>query len=309
MMLGYMHQWVKDLGHKRRSIFERLTKKSVREHKNVLGPGETGVSRALVNPLGLPTLEDLKGRAPPRDARATVVGTHEGKPVFFSPEAYGKGGDASPVYAPSSAFSLPHTPSVADSEGSSQDQQDYQWTARLTREDSISQSTEDFYSTQRPASLPTTPNLPPGPPQSTEDFYGARPNSQRAVTTGHAPSQWGPSQTAQDFYSSPGPFSLQSQSSVPGPSQQSGDRVSKNPFFAQMNPPPQYNPRGMEFYAQNPQRDPQPAHSPSSPQPYISSEAASFYASPPPQPTDQQPRQAANQDDPLAELTASLRKF
>ena len=107
MMLGYMQQWVEDHGFKKKSVFERLTKKSVREQKNVLRQGETGVSQALVNPLGLPTLEDLMDKPPPRDVTATVVGTHEGKPVYFSPELYGKGGDSSPASRSSSAFSLP----------------------------------------------------------------------------------------------------------------------------------------------------------------------------------------------------------
>lgn len=321
MMLGYMHQWVEDHGHKRKSVFERLTKKSVREHKNVLRQGETGVSQALVNPLGLPTLEDLKKKSLPRGVTGTVVGTHEGKPVYFSPDIYGKGGDDPPVSGTSSAFSLPYAPSVADSGTSSQDQQGYQWTPGLTREveGSISQSAEDFYSAQRSTSLPTTPNLYsplPGPPQSTEDFYAARPNPQRSVTTGHTP-QWGPSQTAQDFYSIPGPSPPQFQSPVPGSPQQPGDQVYKNPFLRQMSSP-QPQSRGMESYAQNPQQDSQSQHNPYPPRsPYISSEAASFYALPPPQPTGQQPPanprlQAANQDeqtDPLAELTANLRKF
>jgi hypothetical protein len=222
MMLGYMHQWVEDHGLKKKSVFERLTKQSVREHKNVLRQGETGVSQALVNPLGLPRLEDLRSKLPPRGVRAAAVGTHEGKPVYFSPKLYGKGGDASPVSGSSSAFSSPYAPSVVDSEVSSQDQQGYQWTAGLTREveGSISQSTEDFYSVQRSTSLPTTPNIYsslPGPPQSTEDFYSARPNPQRSITTGHPPPQWGPSQTAQNFYSSPGPSPPQFQSPARDP--------------------------------------------------------------------------------------------
>ena len=324
MMLGYMHQWVEDLGLKKKSMFERLTKQSVREHKNVLRRGETGPSQALINPLRLPTLEDLKSKPPPRGVTATVVGTHEGKPVYFSPELYGKGGDASPVsgeIGSSSAFSLSYAPSVADSEALSRDQQGYQWTAGLTREveGSISQSTEDFYSAQRTTSLPTTSNFyspPPGSLQSTEDFYSARPDPRRAITTGHNPPQWRPSQAAQDFYSSPGSNSPQFQSPIPGPPQQPGDQVFKNPFFEQMSSP-QPQSRGTEFYAQNPQRGSQPPYNSHSPQsPYISPDAASFYASPSPQPVGPQspvnPNWQVAQDgqtDPLAELTASLRKF
>ena len=318
MMLGYMHEWVEDLGLRKKSVLERLTKQSVREHKNVLRQGETGVSQALVNPLGLPTVEDLKTKLPPRGVRASVVGTYQGKPVHFSPEAYGKGGDASPISrgtGSSAAFSLPYAPSIADSEASSQ-HQGFQWTTGLTREgeDSNSQSTEEFYSVQRSSSLPTTSNFyspPPGPPQSTGDFYSARPNPPQSIATGYIPPQWGPSQPAQDIYSSPGPNSSQFQSLVPGSPQQPYGQVSKNPFLRQMSSPP-HQTRGMEFYAQSPQQGPQPPYNPYSPQsPQMSPEAASFYASPPPQPPVI-PHQVVNQDgqpDPLAELTASLRKF
>lgn len=307
MMLGYMHQWVEDHGLKKKSMFERLTKQSVREHKNVLRRGETGVSQALVNPLGLPTLEYLKNRPPPRGVTATVVGTHEGKPVYFSPELYGKGGGAPPVSESSSAFSLSYAPSIADSEASSQDQKGYQWTPGLTceMESSISQSAEDFYSSQRSTSLPTTPNFYSpflGPPQSTEDFYSARPNSQRSITTGHTPPQWGPSQVAQGFYGSPGPNPPQFQSPVPESPQQPGDQVYTNPFVRQTSS----------------QQGSQSHYNPYFPQsPHISPETASFYRSPPSQPMGHQPPanphwEAANQEDqtdPLAELTANLRKF
>lgn len=328
MMLGYMHEWVEDLGLKKKSVFKRLTKESVREHKNVLRKGEAGVSQALVNPLGLPTLEDLKEKRPPRDVRASIVGTYQGKPVYFSPEAYGKGGDASPIsrgLGSSSSFSSPYSPSIADSEPSSRDQQVYQWTPGLSREreDSVSQSAEDFYSAQKSSSLPPTPSLyspPPGLPHSTEDFYSARPNPQRSVTTGYAPTQWGPSQSAQDFYSSPGPNSPQFLGPVPGPSQQPGEQLSRNPFLRQTSSPSQSQSPGMDFYAQNPQQGSQSPYNPYSPQsPQMSPEAASFYGSTPlqsPQPiSESQPPvipQVVNQDDqtdPLAELTASLRRF
>jgi len=329
MMLGYMHEWAEGLGLRQKSVFKRLTKQSVREHKNTLLQGETGVSRALVNPLGLPTVEDLQSKPPPPGVRASVAGTYQGKPVYFSPEVYGKGGDekgrdASPVsrgIGSSSAFPLPYAPYIADSKASSQDQ-GYRWTASLTREGEgfISQSTQEFYSVQKSNSLPTTSNFyspPPGPPPSTEDFYSARSNPQRSITTGYTPSppQWGPSQSAQDFYSSPGPNSPgQFQSSVPGPPQQPYGQVSTNPFLRQMSSPPQHQSRGMEFYTQSPQQGPQSPGNPYSPQsPQVSPEAASFYASPPPQPPAiGVPHQVVNQDgqpDPLADLTASLRKF
>jgi len=331
-MLGYMHQWVEGLGVNKKSKLERLTKQSVREHKNVLRRGETGVSQALVNPLGLPTLEDLTSKQPPPGARASVVGKHQGKPVYFSPEVYGKGGDASPVTRgarSSSSFSSPYPTSIADSEISSQDQQGYQWTPGLPREgeSSISQSTEDFYSVERSTSLPTTSNFygpPPGPPQSTDDFYSARPNSQRSVTTGSTPLQWGASQSAQDFYGSPEQNPPLFQSPVPGLPQHPGDQASKNPFLRQMSSPPQPQSCGVDSYAQSPSQGSQPPYNPRPPQiPQMSSEAALFYASPSPQPpqpvshpTGEQPRaaipQVVNQEgqtDPLAELTASLRKF
>jgi len=319
MMLGYMHQWVEDLGLKKKSIFKRLTKESVREHKNVLRGGETGVSQALVNPLGLPTLRDLARKPPPPGVRASVVGTHEGKPVYFSPEAYGKGGDASPVSSgvgSSPVFSPPYPSSIADSEASSQDQQGYQWTPGLPRggEGSTSQSTEDFYSAQRSSSLTTTSGFyspPPGPPGSTGDFYSAKPDPQRSVTTGYTPPQWGPSQAAKDFYSSPLPSPPQFQSPAPGSPQQPGDQVAKNPSLRQVGSPPLPQPRGMDFYAQSPPQGSQPPYNQYPPQiPQMSSEAASFYASSPPQPAGVP--QVANQDgqtDPLAELTTRLRKF
>jgi len=326
-MLGYMHQWVEALGVHKRSTFERLTKQSVREHKNVLRRGETGASRALVNPLGLPTLEDLTSKlAPPPGVEANIVGTHEGKPVYFSADVYGKGGDTSPASkgsGPSSSFASPYSPSIADSEASSRDQQGYQWTPGLPREreDSISESTEDFYSAYGSDSSPATSSFyspPPGPPQSTEDFYSARPDPQRSIPVGYTPLQRGSSQSTKDLYSSPGPTQPQFQSPVPGPPQPS-DQVSKNPFLRQTSSPPQLQSRGMDFYSQNPPQDSHPPYNPYPPQiPQISPEAASFYALPPPlppqpvsKPLGQQSR-VVNQDDqtdPLAELTASLRKF
>ena len=330
-MLGYMHQWVENLGVHKRSIFERLTKQSVREHKNVLRRGETGVSRALVNPLGLPTLEDLTSTSPPPPGvKANIVGTHEGKPVYFSADAYGKGGDTSPVsrgVGTSSSFASSYSPSIADSETSSKDQQDYQWTPGLPREreGSISESTEDFYSAYGSDSSPATSGFyspPPNPPQSTEDFYSARPDPHRSVSTGYIPPERGPSQSAMDFYSSPGPNSPPFQSPVPGPPQ-SGNQASRNPFLRQMSSPSQPQSRGMDYYSQSPPQGSYPPYNPYSPQiPQISPEAASFYASPSPQPPQpvskpmgQRPPaipRMANQDDqtdPLAELTASLRKF
>lgn len=331
MMLGYMHQWVEGLGLKKRSMLERLTKGSVREHKNVLRRGETGVSKALVNPLGLPTLEDLKSElSPPPDDAANLVGKHQGKRIYFSADAYGKGGDASPASRgidPSSPFSSMYSPSIADSEASSQDQQGYQWTSGLPREGkgSISGSTEDFYSAQKSGSSPATPDFyspPPDPPQSAEDFYSARPNPQRSVTEGHT--ALGPSQAAQDFYGSPGPDSPPFQSPIQGPPRP-GDQPSRNPFHRQMSSPPQLQTRGMDPYTQNPLQGSrsQPPHNPYPSQtPQISPEAASFYGSPPIQPSQpasrprgkrsHAPPQGSDQDgqnDPLAELTASLRKF
>ena len=319
-MLGYMHQWVEAFGVNKRSIFERLTKRSVREHKNVLRKGETGVSRALVNPLGLPTLEDLTSKlAPAPDVGASVVGTHEGKPVYFSPDAYGKGGDTSPVWrgvGASPSFASPYSPSITDSEASSKDQQGYRWTPGLPREKegSISESTEDFYSVYGSDSSPATSGFyspPHGPPQSTEDFYSAKLDPQR-----------GTPQSAKDFYSSPGPNPSQFQSPVPGPPQPD-HQASKNPFLRQMSSPPQLQPRGMDFYSKNPPQGSHPPYNPYPPQiPQISPEAASFYASPPPQapqpvskPMGRQPPAIPrvidqdSQTDPLAELTASLRKF
>ena len=334
-MLGYMHQWVEGLGFKKRSKLGRLTKQSVREHKNVLRQGEGGVSQALVNPLGLPTLEDLKDMAtsPPPSVGASIVGTHEGKPIYFSADAYGKGGDISPVprgiYSPPSTSSS-YSPSITDSEVSSQEQQVYQWTPGLPREggDSVSQSTADFCSVQRSNSSSATSSFyspPLDPPQSTEDFYNARPNLQRSVTTGYTPPQGGFSQPAQSFYSSPGSNPLQFQSPVLGSPQQPGDHASKNPFYRQMSAPsrPQSQSHGMDFYARSPPQGPQPPYNPHPPQiQQMSSEAASFYASPPlqslqpvSQPRGQKPpaiQQVANQDgqtDPLVELAASLRKF
>ena len=329
-MLGYMHQWVEDLGVKKRSKLERLTKQSVREHKNILRQGETGVSQALINPLGLPTLEDLASKvtSPSPSVGASVVGTHQGKPVYFNPGAYGKG-DTPPISrgADSSSFSSLYSPSIADSEASSQDRQGYQWTPGVPHEgrNSITQSIEDFYSAQRSNSSPATSSFyssPPDPSESTEDFYSSRPDPQRSITTGYTPSQRGPSQSAQDFYSSPKPNPPQFQSPVPGSPQQSGDRTSKNPFYRQMASPPQPQSRGMEFYAQSPPQGSQPPYNPYPPQiPQMSAEAASFYGSPPPQPPPPvfQPRgqqpgasQVSDQDgrsDPLAELAASIRKF
>ena len=332
-MLGYMHQWVEGLGVKKRSKLERLTKQSVREHKNVLRGGETGVSQALVNPLGLPTLEDLTSMvAPPSPSvGASIVGTHQGKPVYFNAGAYGKGGDTSPVSRvtdSSSSYSSSYSPSIVDSEASSQDQQGYQWTPGVPREggDPIPRSTEDFYSSQRSNSSPATSNFyssPPDLPESTEDFYSARPDPRRSVTTGYIPPQRGPSQSAHDFYSSPGPNPPQFQSLAPGSPQQPGDRASNNPFHRQMHSQPQPQSRGMDFYAQNPPQGSQPVYNPHPSQmPRMSSEAASFYTSPSPQPPQhvsqpggRQPPAVPRVDDqdgqtdPLAELTASLRKF
>ncbi|KAF9781333.1 heterokaryon incompatibility Het-C, partial [Thelephora terrestris] len=45
-MLGYMHEWVEDFGHKKKSVLKRLTKESVRENKNILRKGETGPAQA-----------------------------------------------------------------------------------------------------------------------------------------------------------------------------------------------------------------------------------------------------------------------
>ena len=331
-MLGYMHQWVENLGVNKRSIFERLTKQSVREHKNVLRQGEMGVSRALVNPLGLPTLEDLTSKLPPPPGvRASVVGTHEGKPVYFSADVYGKGGDTSPVsrgIGTSPSFASSYSPSIADSEASSKDQQDYQWTPGLPREKegSISESTEDFYSAYGSDSSPATSGFyspPPDPPRSTEDFYSARPGPHRAVSAGHIPQERGPSRSAMDFYSSPGPNPPPFQGPAPGPPHP-GNQTSENPFLPQTSSPSQPQSRGMDFYSQSPPQSPYPPYNPYPPQiPQISPEAASFYASPPPQPPQPVskpmgqraaaiPRSVGGRDDqtdPLAELTASLRKF
>ena len=314
MMLGYMHEWVEDFGHKKKSVLKRLTKESVKEHKNVLRKGESGVSQALVNPLGLPTLEDLKPKQPPRSVKSAVAGTYGGKPIYFSREMYGKGGDTSPVTGgmeSPSPYASPYSPPSVGSEASSQDQQHYMWTAGLSREGEsfASGSTEDFYSAEKSSSLPAY-GPPPGPPQSTEAFYSARPDPRRSVTEGYAPPQWGPSRAAQDFYSSPGPTPPQSQSPALGPPQQPGGQASRNPFLRQMNSP-QPQSRGMDFYAQGSQQSPKLSYNPYPPQnPQISSEAASFYASPPPQPPQHGSRsEKEGQTDPLAELSASLRKF
>ena len=285
-MLGYMHEWVEEFGHKKKSVLRRLTKESVREHKNVLRQGETGPSQALVNPLGLPTLKDLRVKLPPRGARSDVVGTHEGKPVYFSPEMYGKGGDSSPA-TKGSPYASPYAPSSAGSETSYQDQQRYMWTPGVSHdgEGSIPEPTEDSYSAERSNSLPAAPNVyspPPGPPQSTEDFYSARPNPRQTVAEGHASPQWGPSKAARDFYSSPGPASLE------------------------MGSPQRPYSRGMDLYAQELHQGSQPSYNPYLPHtPQISPEAASFYASP--QPASRPGKE--DQADPMAELTASLRKF
>jgi hypothetical protein len=334
MMLGYMHQWVEGLGVKKRSTLERLTKRSVRDHKNVLRRGESGVSQALVNPLGLPTLEDLTSKLspPPPGVNASIVGTHQGKPVYFSADAYGKGRDDSPVSrgsGSSSLFSPSYAPSIADSKASSEYYEGYQWTPGLSREreGSMSESTEDFYSAQASDPSPATSSFyspSPDPPQSTEDFYSARPNLQRSVTTGYIPPQQGPSQSAQDFYSSPGTNQLQFQSPVLETPQPTDVQPPKNPFLRQMSSPVQPQSRGMEFYAQGPLQGRNPQYNSHPPQmPQMSSEAASFYGSPspqPPQPVSQLtgrhplslPQETVDQDgqtDPLAELTASLRKF
>jgi hypothetical protein len=310
-----MHEWVQDFGHKKKSVLHRLTKESVREHKNVLRQGETGVSQALVNPLGLPTLEDVKLKHPPRGVRSSVVGKHEGKSVYFSPDMYGKGGDVSPVpsgVGSPSSYASPYSPPSADSEvSSSQDLQRYAWTPGLSREGegSVPASTEDFYTAARSNSLPPV-TLLPDTPQSTGDFCSATPDPRRSVTEGYAVSpQWGPSREAQDFYGSPGPISPQFKSPLPGSPQQPGDQASRNPFPQQPKPPSQPQSRGMNFYTQSPQQSPQsPYNFQYTPTPQISPGAALFYASPPPQHFVSQPGKDG-QGDPLAELTANLRKL
>lgn len=311
MMLGYMHEWVEDFGHKKKSVLKRLTKEAVREHKNVLREGETGVSQALVNPLGLPTLEDLKIKRPPREGNSTVVGMHEGKPIYFNPRMYGKGGDASPVtkgVGSPPSYASSYTPSNADSEASSQDRQRYMWNPGLSREgvNFTSGSTEDFYSAERSSSLPAKSYSPPsgpppgrplGPPQTTEAFRSTRPDP-----------QWGPSQTARDFYSSLGPTTPALQNP---PLQQPRSQVTQNPFLRQMSSPPQLQSLGMGSYSWDSQQGSRFLYNPYPPRaPQISPGAASFYASPPPQPPqlDSQPGQEG-ETDPLAELTANLRRF
>ena len=278
MMLGYMHEWIEEFGHKKKSVLERLTKESVREHMNVLQQGEAGVSEALQNPLGLPKLEDLKEKLPPRDVRSSsVVGTYQGKPIYFSPEMYGRSGSSytSPVatgttpqssYAPpQSTYAPPQPPSRSDSEFSvsSQDQQAYMWSAGLAGEtvSFVSQSTEDFYSSGKSSSLPVTTNpfsLSPGLVQSAEDFYNAGPDPQRPVTAGYSPPQLGVSQSAQEFYSFPEPAPFHPHDQVQGSSQQPDDKASKNPFIRRMGMSPQHQPLGMDFNAQGSQQGPQP---------------------------------------------------
>lgn len=309
MMLGYMHEWVEDFGHKKKSMLKRLTKESVREHKNVLREGETGVSQALANPLGLPTLENLKKKQPPRGVNSNVVGTHGGKPIYFSPEGYGKGGDAAHftegIESPS-LYAPPYSPSNADSEASSKDQQRYMWSPGLSREGErfVYDSTEDFCSGSY--------DPPPGPPpQFNNAPYSARPDPRRSVTEGHAPPRWGPSQVAQDFYNSPGPAPPLFQSPIPGNLQRPGNQTPQNLFLRQLSSPLPPQSRGVDLYTQGSQESSQLSYTPYPPQiPQISPEAASFYSSLPPQPLQPGSRsEEESQTDPLAELTANLRKF
>ena len=318
MMLGYMHEWVEGFGQKKKSVLRRLTKESVKEHKNVLREGETGVSQALANPLGLPTLDDLKTKRPPRGVNSIVVGTHEGKPIYFSPGIYGKGGDAPFVtreIGTSSSYASPYSPSSVDSEASSQVKQRYMWTPGFSGEGEhlVSKSTDGFYSAERSISLPVTLgpySPPPGRPQPTEALHSGRPDPRRSVTTErYAPPRWGPSQAAQDFYSSPGPTPLPFQSPVLEPLQQPGDQAPRKSFLPQGSSP-QTQSSGIDFYPQNSQRGSQLSYNPYSPRtPQIFPEAASFDASPPPQPPYIGSPEPEGQVDPLAEMTANLRKF
>ena len=289
MMLGYMHKWVEDFGHKKKSVLDRLTKESVREHKNVLREGETGVSQALVNPFRLPTLEDLTTKRSPGSVNSAAVGAHEGSPIY-----YGKRSDRSHDMRETGSpppYASPYPPSSVDSEASSQDQQRYMWTPGSSREGEhcVSDSTKDFYSFERSSSLPTTskPYDPPlGPPLSTKVSCSATSDQKRSVTEGYAPQRLGLSQATQNFYSSPGPTPRQ------------------------MSSQPQSH--GMDFYAQGSQHGSYLQYDSHSPQtPHISREAASFYPSSPPQiPQLGSPWSGEEgQTDPLAELTANLRKF
>ena len=316
-MLGYMNEWVEDFGHHKKSVLKRLTKESVRAHKNILREGETGPSQALINPLGLPNIEDLIVKRPPPGVGSSVVGTLEGKPVYFNPETYGKGSDTSPgtrgAGTPPS-YASPYSPASPGSEA--EDQQPYMWTAGLSREGdgSVSESAEDFYSAEGSGSLSATSNFyspPSGSSQSTEDYYSAGPDPRRTVTERYAPPQWGPSKAAQDFYNSPGPTPHQFQSPPLGSQQQFSGQISQNPFLRQMGSAQQPQSRGMHFYTQGPQQGLQSSYKPGSPQtPQISPEAASFYAPPPPPPPQFASKFGEEDEaDPLAELTANLRKF
>ena len=212
-MIQCMREWVQSLGHKQQSIISRLSKENVREHRNIRGKGEGGVSEA----------EGSAAWNAAHTAQSQIGGYLSGIPgVSQAQSLFNQAGNSHPNNSPfpfrdgvsTSSYTHTQTGPMHSSISSSSN-------VVTSSYSSSSGEASGYYGTGAPSGNPPSQyqysqgpgypgpssyNAPPGPPPgppSFPGFPGAEPQSQQ----GYAPS-YNPPPVPPPFGDTPGGFSM-----------------------------------------------------------------------------------------------------